>query len=68
MPEPIDLLIEPNSFPSEEEPLTRLICHEPVFLRGEDSFERWVSRRNYELGRPPLSSDEIAILRRRWRQ
>jgi hypothetical protein len=44
---------------------------EPIapFLRSDvDSFEAWALRANYEAGNPPLSSDELSILRRAWQK
>lgn len=40
----------------------------PFLHSDADSFERWVSLRNYELGRPPLSSDELQALRENWQK
>lgn len=62
----IDLL---DVLPSRPNPMELGKIVEPVapFLRG-DSFEDWVSLRNYELGRPPLSSDEMQALRTSWRK
>lgn len=38
----------------------------PFLHSYTDSFERWVLLRSYELGRPPLSPDELRELRREW--
>ena len=38
----------------------------PILFLHADSFERWVLQRNYELKRPPLSSDELQELRKAW--
>lgn len=66
MSKPIDLADKLPPLPNPLE-INRLI--EPVapFLHSHaDSFERWVLKRNYELGRPPLSSEELEAMRRAW--
>ncbi len=63
----IDLL---DSLPPFD-PIAENRMVDPVvpFLHSQaDSFERWALLRNYELGRPPLSSDELHQLRAMWRR
>jgi hypothetical protein len=68
MPEPIDLL---DRLPPRPSPLEKGRIDEPIapFLSSDvDSFEAWALRANYEAGNPPLSSDDLSVLRRAWQK